>query len=228
MHPKFVVYGPSGSGSTLLVELLKGRPDVHCDGELLNEDGGCISSKLALGIVRRYPMPYFAYRRWLAGDKGYRFKLLFYHPAFGRFVLRRLSRSGWKIVQVRRRDVTSQAFSSLIAGKTGRYHRWEGSQDPSYRVCVGTDELDAELARRAQWNRREIEMIDGIDHLDLWYEDDLLVEAAWPWTMAKVARYLGLTPVDIVKPTLKRTDDRPLHAVVENYEELRRHLGRDL
>ncbi len=225
MSAKFVIYGQSRSGSTLLVELLNAYPDVQCDDELLNANAGYIRSKIGLKVIRRYPLPYFNYRRWRAGDKGYGFKLLLYQT-HSPLVLNRLWRTGWRFLHVRRRDVVRQALSSIIASKTGHYHRRQGSEDPAYRVSITIDELDAALTSRERKTARELELIDGIDHLDVVYEDDLLREGDWPSTMAKVSRYLELEPFGVVEPSLKPTDDRSYEEVIENYEYLMNHLTR--
>ncbi len=52
MTTKFVIYGQSRSGSTLLVELINTHPDVQCDGELFNEDAARIGNRVLLSLVK--------------------------------------------------------------------------------------------------------------------------------------------------------------------------------
>lgn len=226
MPNKFVIYGQSRSGSTLLVDLINAHPDVHCDGEVLNADAGYLKSRIVLKAIRVYPLPYLQYRRWRFAEKDYGVKLFSYHPRFGSSVLSRLQQTGWKFLHVRRRDVVRQALSSIIAGKTGHYHRRKDSEEPSYTVSITTEELDKELAKRDRWASEELEMIRGIDHLDLHYEDDLARAQLWPSAMARVSTYLEITAFDVTTPSLRPTDDRTLGEVIENYDHLEQHLNR--
>lgn len=225
MSPAFVIYGQSRSGSTLLVRLLDAHPDVHCDGELLSPGGVYIRSQLGLKAIRKYPIPYFNHRRRRATGTCYGFKLLVYQATFAPRVFTRLEQEGWKFLHVRRKDVFRQALSDLVAHKMSYFHRHPGSQAPDHQVSITTQELDKQLRNRGRKLAKEREMIDGIEHLEVWYEDDLLRQEAWPSTTAKVSEYLGLASSAVGSSDLQTTHDRSYDEIIVNYEELEQHLA---
>jgi LPS sulfotransferase NodH len=220
MSTKFVVYGQSRSGSTLLVELINTHPEVRCDGELFNQDADRIGNRVLLSLVRAFPMPYISYKRRRAAGKAYGFKFLFYHLPMARQVMRMLALTGWKFVHVYRRNVARQSLSNIVAETTQRWHKREDDRATS-RIRVSNAGLRREIEIRHRWRAREIDLIAPIDHLDLCYEDDLEREADWPATADKLSRFLGLAPFkpgDVsLKKILSGTDDN----LIENYAELK-------
>ena len=123
MTTKFVIYGQSRSGSTLLVELINTHPDVQCDGELFNEDAARIGNRVLLSLVRTFPIPYLLHRRRRAAVKAYGFKLLFYHLPRTRQVMKILALTGWKFVHVYRKNIARQSLSNIVAETTQRWHK---------------------------------------------------------------------------------------------------------
>ena len=221
MSTKFVIYGQSRSGSTLLVELINTHPEVLCDGELFNQDAVRIGNRALLSLIRAFPMPYLSYMRRRAAGKTYGFKLLFYHLPMARQVMRLLALTDWKFVHVYRRNIARQSLSNIVAETTQRWHKHKDDGATQSRIRVSVAELRREIEIRHRWRVREIDLIRPIDHLDLCYEDDLEREADWPATADKLSRFLGLAPFKpghvSLKKILPRTDDN----LIENYAELK-------
>ena len=121
---KFIVFGQSRSGSTLLVELLNSHPDVHCDGELFNKSEIYIRSRLLLKFFCRFPFLYIRYRLRTSFERAYGFKLFFFQVKSPEKLLKKLSRHGWKIISIRRENIIAQSLSNIIAFETNLWHRY--------------------------------------------------------------------------------------------------------
>jgi LPS sulfotransferase NodH len=220
MTTKFVIYGQSRSGSTLLVELINTHPDVQCDGELFNEDAARIGNRVLLSLVRAFPIPYLIHRRRRAAAKAYGFKLLFYHLPRTRQVMKILALTGWKFVHVYRKNIARQSLSNIVAETSQRWHKRGDDADDPNGIQVSVAQLQREIEVRQRWRSRENDLIGRIDHLDLCYEDDLEQAADWPATAEKLSRYLGLAPFKPGNVTLKKIVRGAEDNLIENYAEL--------
>ena len=108
MPTKFIIYGQSRSGSTLLVELIGANPPTHCDGELFGRGSMAdITNPLRRYIYTSLPVLYMYQRQHLFKDQVYGFKLLFYQIRYTRYWLRLLHALGWKLIHLRRRNTRS-------------------------------------------------------------------------------------------------------------------------
>ncbi len=222
---KFVIYGQSRSGSTLLVELLNTHPYVHCDGELFNDKATQLSNDSLLKVFKVFPFPYLGYRRQRATGYTYGFKLLFYHLPRARYVMRALALAGWRFIHIYRRNIVHQALSSLIAQETQCWHRRDGEVARDIRVCISVPQLRRELDTRTRWRMRENDLIRPIEHIEVCYEDDLEREADWLKTADRLARFLNLTPFVPGHIGLKRIVDRRYEDLIENFAELDGYLA---
>lgn len=224
MSGKFVIYGQSRSGSTLLVELINTHPDVHCDGELFNEEAGRIGNSALSKLVKMFPIPYLSYLRRRVARKAYGFKLLFYHLPRARLTMKVMAFSGWKFIHVYRRNIARQSLSNIIAERTQRWHRRGDDASPANRIVVSVAQLQREIAIRDRWRSREMDLIKHIRHLDVCYEDDLEHEGNWTSTAEMLSRFLGLGPFEPRSISLKKTVDRGYGELIENYAELLPYL----
>lgn len=219
-----MIFGQSRSGSTLLVELMRNHPRVHCDGELLNFEAGYIRHRLLLKAIRRCPLPYFAYMKRKASSPVYGFKLLLNQLRHARQNLKAMHLLGWKFIRVRRRNIVHQALSGVIAKKTRRWHRRDDDDSPETILTISREELRAGLALREAWRRREAALIADIEHLDLVYEDDLELESNWPAAAERTATYLEIEPFDPQHVSVKRIAVLPYRERIANYLELEDYL----
>ena len=216
---KFIIFGQSRSGSTLLLELLNSHPDIHCEGELFNKFKLYIKSRFLLKIFRRFPQIYANYRQKKSHATVYGFKLFFFQVYFPEKFLRKLYRKGWKFIHVRRENIFNQSFSNIIAIETNYWHRYEGEEATHSTLKIPPERLLKVLKNRMRWKKKELSMMSVFDRHTVIYESDLLNEEKWQDTLIKVFKYLGVSPV-AVETKLKTTDSRSLSDRVENYNEL--------
>lgn len=211
---RFVIVTIGRTGSELLVELLNSHPDITCRSELLGEGP-------------RWPHLYVGAHAAAAGLRGARafgWKLLRAHirddPRLvrDRGYLGRLSEEGYRILLLERRDYLQQTISWHRAELT-RYHHRRGEEPEFVPSAIDPESLlhwtkvneDA-----AGFLRRSVE---GLPHLRLTYEDDLVDARTHQATVDRVCAYLDLemAPVNsgLVKVSPRRTQD-----MVSNWDEI--------
>src|SRR5262245_59649309 len=83
MKTRFVIYGQSRSGSTLLVELLDSQPNVDCDNELFNEVKE-FRRRLISRLVKFCPYSYVDHKSRRCACDAYGFKFLVNQVPFPR------------------------------------------------------------------------------------------------------------------------------------------------
>jgi len=216
---KFIIFGQSRSGSTLLLELLNSHPDINCEGELFNKFKLYIKTPLLLKFFTRYPFPYINYRMKKSMAPLYGFKLFFFQVHFPDKCLKQLADRGWKFIHVRRENILDQSLSNIIALETNYWHRRKDEINPNQAINIPPKRLLRVLKTRSNWRKRELNMMAPYDHVTVIYEKDLQNADQWQETAAKVYNYLGLNPVQ-VKTDLRPTDTRPYTERIENYVEL--------
>jgi LPS sulfotransferase NodH len=210
---RFVIVTPGRTGSELLTDLLNAHPDIACEAEILHD-------RLAL------PEAFVAGRATKAGvtgAKAFGFKLHCGH--FGFQVLRerpgylnRLSAAGFHLIFLRRDNYLAQAISSTIASRT-RWHWHLGDQ-----VAFTAMELDPVEVLMMTYLFEESDrylsaLLQGLPHLDLNYEQDLMEPAAQQATVARIASMLGL-PSAPTRSDHVRFTPRKLSEAVKNYDEI--------
>ena len=178
MGAQFVIYGQSRSGSTLLVDLMNCSSSIHCDGELFGD--AYLGERDFPRLYNSFPIPFIYRMRGRSQRPVYGFKLLLYQIRYARYWIPFLSMTGWRIIHVRRGNIVNQAFSSLIAGQRRLFHRRGDDPNPTDQIVIEPAQLDSELSKREQWTAQELDLIGNAPRLTLTYEEDLLVESAWP------------------------------------------------
>ena len=216
---KFVIYGQSRSGSTLLTLLLRSHPEVHCDRELLNRDHEYVRSRLALEAWRLFPLPLVCWRLVRSGARVYGFKLMVGNARAPRLTLRMLRWLGWRIIHVHREDVAAGAISELVARKTQRWARRRGEHIASPRITIDPDEFLEELRRRMMHQVSELDVLAGVSHLRIVYEQHLRDEEMWDDAAKALCRFLGI-PERRLTAEIVKTHEEPYERFVENYDDL--------
>lgn len=219
---RFVIYCRGRDGSTLLVNLLNQLPDLHCDGEIL----------YARVIA---PQLYVRCCESLATAQTYGFKLLDYHLTHVQRVsgpaefLRRLDRSGYKIIHLKRWNLLRQVLSAFYVQHRGGYagghqhHRSADGPPQVSRMNVNVEELGhwlRETERRAQ---NEEAQLAGLSSLELVYERDLLRAEDQQRTVDRVADYVGARSVRVNAGLARLTAD-DLSEFISNAEDVVRFL----
>ena len=217
---RFVIVTIGRTGSELLVDLLNSHPDITCRSELLAEGP-------------RWPHAYLraqAATAGLRGAKAFGWKLLIGQfrddPRLARDggYLTRLAGEGYRIVLLDRRDHLQQTISWHRAELTDYHHR-RGEKPEFAPTAIDPESL-------LHWTRVNEEAsaflrrsVEGLPHIGLVYEDDLLDAGTHQATVDRVCAYLDLAgaPVSsrLVKVTPRRTQD-----MVSNWDEITEHFTR--
>jgi LPS sulfotransferase NodH len=216
--PRFVLFGRGRSGTSLLISLLDAIPSLHCEDEILHD-------------YVPFPHVHVLGRNARSGGGGYGFKLLSYQvrdvqtalDAPRRFLRTLHHDDGFQVLYLRRTNLLRHALSNIRA-RRDTFHR-TGDEDAPSRPALHVDPEHV-----VDWMRSsealatyEHELLDGVPHLSLTYEDNLRDPEAHQSTVDTVCAYLGI-PSASVETTHQKLAPRSLRAGVENYDELARHL----
>lgn len=207
----FVIFAQGRTGSTLLVDLLRSHPDVHCDEEIL---------------FRRViaPIAWVQSQRRRYAESHYGFKVKPYQltedqqtdPAT--FLLR-LHGRGWKVLHLWRRNVLRHALSNMVAEHVGRFV-FRGEAPPAARgIIVDTEMLLGAIRTRTEQSVRERTALEGIPHASVCYEDDLLDERRHQATLDRLSDQLGL-PAAPAQTVVRRITENDLRGAIANYDEV--------
>lgn len=212
---KFLIFGQSRSGSTLLRDLLNSHPEVECAGEPLRD---------------WVPWPETTCEIFAARSSARVFgcKVFVHHLRDRQFYddsarfLERMQRRGYRILYLERANLVRHALSNFIRRETGVTHAM------GRRVELDEFELDIEAfvahlhVRERFWREAE-EAIDGRDFLRIVYEHDLMDHAVRQKSMDRVFEYLGVESVS-VGTSLEQINTKRLSDLITNYDELKRAL----
>jgi hypothetical protein len=217
---KLIIYSTPRAGSTLLGSLLNSHPELQYKGEILVKSQW---SRFPWRFLRRFAIKRIS--TWLQfisrGVPGiYACTLMQHQAMFDRCTLERLTHSGWKIVTLKRSDLIAQVLSMEIAWKFRRWHRYHGQDEIELKLFDIPKQYFIE--RLGFWHNIRLateEVIKGINHHPLVYEDDLLSPELWQKTAEGVFNYLGIHEVPVSTNLVKFTNT-PYHHFIRNYEEL--------
>jgi len=218
---RFVIVSGPRTGSELLRELLDSRPDVQCEGELLQRP-------------KRWPVAYLNGRAALggAGRRAWGCKILDSHlhegmassRPDGEQALVELCAGGWTIVNLRRRDLLAQALSYLHAMQGQWHFRAPSGFTPFEADPAAVIALLYVLDGNAQW-------LDGrlaeVPHTTVSYEDDLRPPERREDTLRRLTDLLGVpaaaATTDLQAGAPARPEDRitNMAAVVRALEQTR-------
>jgi LPS sulfotransferase NodH len=215
---RFLIYCQPRTGSTWLVDLLDNHPEIECDGELLSLDWKH-PRVWSRRLLRSYPVPYLQLRAAMCKDPAYGFKVLHYQTHQQKGLLTRLHRRGWKIIHLRRVHLWNQAVSDQLAIQTKRYHRRHNDPVQADQVRIDPAALLTKIDSLKRQSLAETQAMEGIPHLRIDYERDLVDDGVRDLTLSRIHVMLGVSAMpgsSVVLPTY----DRPMHQVVANYEEI--------
>jgi hypothetical protein len=215
---RFVLFGQGRTGSELLRSLLNTHPRVRCEGEILARP-------------RLFPAAFVEGHARASDRPAYGFKAKVYQLSEDqhldpRAFVRRLTGDGWQVVYLYRRNLLRQALSNVVARHRRAYHRKAGQDGPGLpKVRVDCDALLRSMTNRRNFLAEEHRVLDGVPHVEVVYEDDLLPGERHQQAADRVFRHLGLEPVEIRTDHLRVTSDR-LADFVDNHEEVAACVGR--
>jgi LPS sulfotransferase NodH len=183
---KFMIFGISRSGSTLLVNLLNSHPKIHCEGEILTQ---------------RVTNPFLYAKCHQAYTKKevYGFKLLVYHLNGVQEIdkpikfVSRLHQQGYKLIHLKRKNVLRQALSGLYARHLGTFHMYtDRANVVKDKMHVNVDKLLKKIKVTEKKGVFEEKVLKHIPHLSFTYEDDLMNLEVQQATVDKITNYLEI------------------------------------
>jgi LPS sulfotransferase NodH len=216
---RFLIYSQPRTGSTWLVDLLNNHPEIQCDGELFSSDWKHSRRVWSRRLLRSFPIPYLQLRAATCKDPAYGFKVLHYQTHHQRGLLGRLHQRGWQIIHLRRAQLWSQAVSDQLAIQTKRYHRTHDDPVHPDQVRIEPAAILAKIDVLKRQSLAETRALEGIPHLRIEYEKDLVDDSGRDLTLSRIHVMLGVS----IKPgssVLLPTYDRPMDQVIANYQEI--------
>ncbi len=217
--PTFVVLSRGRTGSTLLLDLLRCHPLIHCDAEILSHR-----------ILVTSPQELLRSRAALFASRAYGFKLRPRHLEVQKIrepeaFLAGLLADGWRFVHLARRNVLRVALSRLMLAQTKIVHRRRGDRPvEASPIQVQGRDLLAALERVDREMQIERDLLASLPHLALTYEDDLLQEARRQPALDRVFDFLNLASAPVSTQYLRLTSDR-LSDFVRNHDQIAEMLA---
>jgi LPS sulfotransferase NodH len=212
---RFVIVTFGRTGSELLTSLLSSHSRIICDGEVLSKKRMNPDRLLAGRAARSLHHGRSAY--------GLKVKpkdiLEVQEFPDAEEWIRLLSKRGWLVIRLRRRDRMQQAISA-IRGSWMQWHFRASEVPPPFSpVAIDPYLVIANMCTIAYYERQIDDLMRGVEHLSLFYEDDLQEPANQAVTVDRICELLGLPP----QPTfsdLVRIHPSGTRQMVENYEEI--------
>jgi LPS sulfotransferase NodH len=215
---RFVLFARGRSGTTLLLSMLNAHPAVEADGEILRRRVLC-----PLRLVKQYEAQ--------TQSPVYGFKLLSYqlrslqsHLSDRRAFLESLVERGHRVLYLRRRNLLRHALSGLYAEHRRRWHQTATGAAARPAIRVHRDDLFRWLDGSAQLRRFEQEVLDGLPHLSLTYEEHLEDPTRHADTLRRVTGQLDLAPI-APDTSLRKTTPRRLSDLATNPDAVRRWVA---
>jgi LPS sulfotransferase NodH len=216
---RFLIYSQPRTGSTWLVDLLDNHPEIECDGELFNPDCKYLRRIWSRRLLRSYPISYLQLRAAMCKAPAYGFKVLHYQTYQQQGLLTRFHRRGWRIIHLRRADLWNQAVSDQLAIQTKRYHRTHNDPVQTDQVRIEPAAILTKIDSLKRQSHDETRALEGIPHLRIEYERDLVDDSVRDLTLSRIHEMLGVSAMP-GSSVLLPTYDRPMYQVVANYEEI--------
>ncbi len=216
---KFIIFGQSRSGSTLLLELIRSHPDITCENEIFNHLKLFPRFKLLSNAISLFPMPYLKYRVRKSDASIYGFKLLFFQVQNPEKLLSQLHHNNWKFVHIHRDNIWQVVLSNIIAMETNHWHSYSENESAPKSIKIKPGRLLKALEIRTNWKIEENKLIEPYDHISINYEKDLKNSNNWQTTADKIFDFLGIESHPVTS-TIKPTYQKPYSELIENYHEL--------
>ena len=222
-NPRFVIYGQGRSGSSVLLDLIGSHPDVYCESEIFNK-------KVAARLLRPWALP--------AGPGGpvpeARLRLQDEDlPDDGRPGRRGCapvhdgsSRGGLeRSIHLVREDLFRKALSLVVAETRGQFLDRRSGEEASIRLPSIPARLAEAMRERRSADEAEQAALEGIPHIRVTYEDDLLDAASHQAVSDRVLEFLGLDSAP-VETRYVRTSRGHVSDYVSNWKDVHEFLSK--
>lgn len=207
---KFILFAYGRSGTELLRNLINSHPDIYCDIEL---------------FMRRkalFPKRYVENRSKIFGKKIYGFKAKVFQLNAQyedeKRVKAEFFSDDFQIVYLRRENFFKQALSELVGQQRQKWHDREASPLKK-KFTIDCDKLIQKMKLIEKYEKKEQEILEGVDYLKITYEDDLLHQGNHQQTLDRIFEYLGVELVE-VSAKLMKTTPKKISDFIENHEEV--------
>jgi LPS sulfotransferase NodH len=212
---RFLIMTSGRSGSELLVSLLDSHPQIACDGEILARKRLSPTRFVAGRAARAQRQGMSAYGLKVQPQHLHEVQQLSGADQW----LRALSADGWHVIRIRRRNRLHQAVSMLRAQLTQWHvhaHETFDSAEPlelNPLMVVGTMYFIERMETQVD------HYVDGIEHIDLSYEENLRDRIDQEATVKRLCRQLDVTEMAGTS-TLVRNSSATLGDLIKNYDEV--------
>lgn len=220
---RILIFAQGRTGTTLLESLLSSTGLFHVNDEPLRGKGKHVLwPALYLRGLARDPA--------LQGQDGnFICHVKIYHldefreragrnPVEPTRFLHSLTKDGWKIVHLRRKNPVRQILSQYVAEARGGYHKHDDKQE-SHQLLLEQSDFERRLELRENRSAQERAALARLEHLELIYEDDLLDPAVHEKTVDRVLAHADLQRSHPVRTSHRKINAQPLRDLILNYEE---------
>ena len=139
-------------------------------------------------------------------------------PADVEAFVQALIRDRWYVVHVHRANIVRQVLSEIVGKARGEWHKRDDRPE-TLTVRVEREDLLNRIRHNEAMRLREQNVLEGVPHLSLKYEKDLLDASVHGQTVDSVLNYADLERSTEVSTSLKKINTRGIQEIVENFEE---------
>lgn len=144
-------------------------------------------------------------------------------PVNARTFLEALLDDGWFVVHIQRHDVLRQMMSNYVAEARGSYHKTNDAKE-NIQVNVPKAEFVAEYESRLGLLSQEYDVLKGLPHLTLSYEEHLEFPELHQKTINRVVKALDLVPRPVSTKLKKISKGSPAR-FLPNADELQKEFA---
>lgn len=219
---KFILFGQGRSGSTLLIDLLNSHPKISAHKEILNT-----SSSAGGNVVPfRYPYRYVKGIAARCESEVYGYKTKIYqvegHNVKPEIFLDKHVQEGWTIIYLWRENILKQAISGEKAAKTDIWHQRKKDAN-KVKIKLNPSNIIERIKFRKNVLEREKDIIEGINHIEVIYERDLLIKNEHQNVCNKIFERLNLRNKK-VSTSLRKMD----RVEIENIGEIKNKANKEM
>lgn len=210
---KFFIFGQGRTGSTLLCSLLNSHPQIFADLEILFNHV-------------YFPEYYVESKSKLNLNSVYGFKVKCYQLTRKQninnprqFVVD-LINNNWKMIYLKRNNLFRHAISNIMAKKRGYFHLDKNQNKPSSeKIYIDYDDLMQRMTNREKYLEIESKILEGLNYIEIVYEEDLINPLKHQTTVDKIYNFLGIQSYPI-STNLQRTVPDNISSLIQNYDEI--------
>ena len=208
---KFVVFAQGRTGSWLLHDLLNHHPQIEMDKEVLQYP-----------VYASLPLVTGHACGRCANIYGCHIQIRHLRDTQGvnpQQFLRDLHERQWQIIYLRRENYLRQSISSMVAVQRRIWKSSSTQTNPKQKVHIDCTELQSWLRQRQQNRIDELEALNGLPHMEIVYESDLLHSEKHQSTLNRIFEMFNVSPIP-AKSQWRRLGSDNLTDIIQNYDEV--------